>query len=123
MEVPDGQHTRAGWEIAVFRVAPEIRLLEDSTLSQSHQAIDGLGCVFGDERQRLVAAWLQVHKAQQAREEEWRCAAEPTGSSVAATKEAAAEERHTAAADTERELELRERELALRERKLALTET
>ena len=76
-----------------------------------------------DERRRLAAAWLQVHKAQRVREEELPCAAEQTGSSVAA-----AEERLTTATEIEKRaerarLELLEEGLAAHEKELAAQET
>ena len=68
-----------------------------------------------DERRCLAAAWLQGHEARQAREEEWRQAAEEIATRATTAREAKVAECFLAAADAEKELELRECGLALTE--------
>ena len=68
-----------------------------------------------DERRRLATAWLQVHDARQAHEEEWRRAADEVASRATAAREVEVVECFRAVADAEQELVLCERELALTE--------
>ena len=75
--VLDGPLPAADLQIVVSGTALEIVRLHDSLLSRAHQALDRLGgslsaerALLGEEHRSLEAAWLQVHEARLAHEEE-----------------------------------------------------